>query len=216
MDLLCWPVCSGQVSFRLCKKHRLISVIILGFASGAYILVSSIYISECSEQTIRGTLGNLMPLMVNLGVLFVNGVSAFVSWTVMTGLCLIFPAIILFAMPFMPESPVFLMLRLREADAKKSLKRLRDPNHNVQDEINQISKSLAEKQAVGSVGIKDMMTRRKYLIPTIMSLMLMTIMQASGLNAIIFYLGDIFLKADTNMSPALQATLVSLCTVMLF
>ena len=154
-----------------------------------------------------------MIMMISLGLIFVNGVGSFVHWTVLTGICIIFPTLILVAMPFMPESPVYLMSRQRVADAKKSLERLRGPEHDVCEEIIQISKSLAEKQAVGSVGVKEMLTRRKYLIPTIVSLMLMVIQQLTGANAINFYLADIFFKAETGISPELQATLVSLCQV---
>ena len=186
-----------------------------GFSSGSYSLVSSIYIAECSEPDIRGTFGNLMPMMITLGVLFVNGLGSLVDWMVLTGICIIFPTLILAAMPFMPESPVYLMSRQRVADAKKSLERLRGPEHDVCEEINQISKSLAEKQAIGSVGVKEMLTRRKYFIPTSVSIMLMMIQQWSGVNAVNFYLGDIFLKAGTGISPGLQATLVSLCQVTL-
>ena len=194
-------------------KEQLICLKFPGFSSGAYILVSSIYISECSERNIQGTLGNMMSLMLNLGLLFVNGSSTFVHWTTMTGLCLISPALILCAMPFMPESPVFLMSRQKEEDAMNTLKRLRDPQHDVKDEMEQISRSLAEKQAVGYVSVKQMVTRRKYFLPIIVSEMLMIFQAISGLDAIVFYLGDIFIKAGTGISPALQATLASLCMV---
>ena len=184
-----------------------------GFSSGSYSLVSSIYIAECSEPDIRGTFGNLMPMMITLGVLFVNGLGSLVDWMVLTGICIIFPTLILAAMPFMPESPVYLMSRQREGAARKSLERLRGPGHDIWGEIQQISKSLAEQEAVGSVSVREMMTRRKYLIPTIVSLMLMVIQQLTGANAINFYLADIFFKAETGISPELQATLVSLCQV---
>ena len=195
------------------KEYFLISHKFLGFSSGAYILVSSIYISECSEQNIQGTLGNMMSLMLNLGLTFTNGISIFVHWTVMTGICLVFPILILIAMPFMPESPVFLMSRQKEEDARKTLKILRGPKHDINEEINQISRSLAEKQAVGSASVRQMVTRREYFLPIIVSLMLMIIQAISGLDAIVFYLGDIFIKAGTGLSPALQATLASLCMV---
>ena len=177
--------------------------------------MSSIYISECSEQNIRGTLGNMMSLMMNLGLLYTNSIEILVHWTALTGTCLIFPILILVAMPFMPESPVFLMSRQREEDARRALKILRSPQHDVDKEINQISKSLAEKQAVGSASVKDMVTRREYFLPSIVGIMLFLIQAMSGLDAITFYLGDIYIHAGTGINPALQATLASLCMVTL-
>ena len=176
-------------------------------------MVSSIYIAECSEPDVRGTFGNLMPMMITLGVLFVNGLGSLVHWMVLTGICIIFPSLILVTMPFMPESPVYLLSRQKEVAARESLGRLRGPGHDILTEIKKITKSLAEQEAVGSVSVLEMLTRRNYLIPTIVSLMLMVIQQLTGCNAIQFYLGDIFLKAETGISAELQATLVSLCQV---
>ena len=105
------------------------------------------------------------------------------------------------------------MSKQREEDARKTFKRLRSPQHDIDKEINQIRKSLAEKQAVGSASVKQMVTRREYFLPIIVSLMLMIIQAISGLDAITFYLGDIFTKAGTGISPALQATLASLSMV---
>ena len=155
-------------------------------------------------------------MMITLGVLFVNGLGSLVPWMVLTGICIIFPTMILLTMPFMPESPVYLMSRQKEGAARKSLERLRGPGHDIWSEIKKISKSLAEQEAVGSVSVQEMLTKRNYLIPTIVSLMLMVIQQLTGCNAIQFYLADIFLKAETGISPELQATLVSLCQVTLF
>ena len=152
-------------------------------------------------------------MMITLGILFTNGFGSFVQWTALTGICIIFPALILVVMPFMPESPVYLMVRQRREAARKSLRRLRGSEHDILGEIEQISNSLAEQEAVGSVSIKEMLTKREYAIPTIVSLMLMVIQQLSGVNAVMFYLADIFLKAETSISPELQATLVALCQV---
>ena len=98
---------------------------------------------------------------------------------------------------------------------EKTLKRLRSPQYDINKEINQIKKSLAEKQAVGSASVKDMVTRREYFLPMIVGIMLFLIQAMSGLDAITFYLGDIYIHAGTGIDPALQATLASLCMVTL-
>ena len=153
--------------------------------------------------------------MMDLGLLYTNGINILVHWTVMTGTCLIFPILILVAMPFMPESPVFLMSKQRDSEARKTLEILRGPQFDVQEEINQIRSSIAEKQAVGSASVKDMVTKREYFLPIIVGLMLFLIQAMSGLDAITFYLGDIYIHAETGIDPALQATLASLCMVTL-
>ena len=44
-------------------------------------------------------------------------------------------------------------------------------------------------------------------------LALMVLMQIGGINAVLFYLKDIFLKADTGYSPGLQTVIVSIFQV---
>ena len=59
-----------------------------------------------------------MPMMITLGVLFVNGLGSLVHWMVLTGICIIFPTLILVTMPFMPESPVYLMSQQKEGGSQ--------------------------------------------------------------------------------------------------
>ena len=40
---------------------------------------------------IRGTLGSIPPLMITVGMLFVNGVGALIHWMTLTGICIAFP-----------------------------------------------------------------------------------------------------------------------------
>ena len=44
-------------------------------------------------------------------------------------------------------------------------------------------------------------------------LTLMVLMQIGGINAVLFYLKDIFLKADTGYSPGLQTVIVTIFQV---
>ena len=49
--------------------------------------------------------------------------------------------------------------------------------------------------------------------PALIVLTLMVLMQIGGINAVLFYLKDIFLKADTGYSPGLQTVIVSIFQV---
>ena len=50
-----------------------------------------------------------------------------------------------------------------------------------------------------------MFTEAVYRKPTIIMLVLMAIQQLGGVNAILFYLNDIFISAGTDLDDGLQA-----------
>ena len=50
-----------------------------------------------------------------------------------------------------------------------------------------------------------MFTEAVYRKPTIIMLILMAIQQLGGVNAILFYLNDIFISAGTDLDDGLQA-----------
>ena len=51
-----------------------------------------------------------------------------------------------------------------------------------------------------------MFTEAVYRKPTIIMLILMAIQQLGGVNAILFYLNDIFISAGTDLDDGLQAS----------
>ena len=77
-------------------------------------------------------------------------------------------------------------------------------------------------KAVGSVGLLSLVTRRVYLVPTAISIVLMFFQQFSGINAVTFYAVQIFQDTGSDMAAdaaiylgliSMVATLVTLVTV---
>ena len=69
------------------------------------------------------------------------------------------------------------------------------------------------KSKLGSVSLKDILTRPEYLRPNLIMFVLMACRQMTGVNYVTFYLNDIFIKADTGFSSELQSTIVSAVAV---
>ncbi len=135
----------------------------------------------------------------------------------------------------MPESPVYLLSKGREEEARKSLQWFRGSSYDITDELEQVAikgrKSLhlseytmcylsvqmkvnvAHQANVGTVRLTELFTRPEYLKPTVIMLTLMVFRQTTGINAVLFYLTDIFIKADTGFSSELQAMIVALTQV---
>ncbi len=116
-------------------------------------------------------------------------------------------------MLWMPDSPAYLVTKDRERQARKSLQWLRGKSYDIDDEYREIVERHEEQQAIGSISFKEFLTKGVYVKPGLIMVALMFFQQFSGVNAVLFYLTDIFIAADTGISPGLSATLVSLVQV---
>ena len=117
--------------------------------------------------------------VISLGFsLFFSGlVGKFVSWQLLSGLCIIAPALMAIGLVFMPRSPVFLLSKGKEEEAKKSLRFLRGPNFDINSEMKALEASLEESKAIGSISIVSLLTNRVYLKPFLISMVSGTIFQ---------------------------------------
>ncbi len=64
-----------------------------GFASGAFLLLAPVYITEIAEPSLRGALGNGLTLAVTLGQATVNALSInkFLSWIEISAVAIVAP-----------------------------------------------------------------------------------------------------------------------------
>ena len=116
-------------------------------------------------------------------------------------------------MLFMPESPYHLLTKNDEKGARKALQWLRGSQYDIDDEMEEMKKTYEEQQKIGTVNIAEFFTKRVYILPCLIMLALMFFQQYSGINAVLFYLTDIFIKAGSSLDPGLAATLVSIMQV---
>ena len=145
--------------------------------SAAFCNSAQAYTVETVEPGLRGALASLQQLLASFGVFFSGLVGKFVSWQLLSGLCIIAPALMAIGLVFMPRSPVFLLSKGKEEEAKKSLRFLRGPNFDVNSEMKVLEASLEESKAVGSISIVSLLTNRVYLKPFLISMVSSTIFQ---------------------------------------
>ena len=145
--------------------------------SAAFCNSAQAYTVETVEPGLRGALASLQQLLASFGVFFSGLVGKFVSWQLLSGLCIIAPALMAIGLVFMPRSPVFLLSKGKEEEAKKSLRFLRGPNFDVNSEMKALEASLEESKAVGSISIVSLLTNRVYLKPFLISMVSGTIFQ---------------------------------------
>lgn len=82
--------------------------------------VTMIYITEIADKEIRGALGMLVQVMMNLGSLLMYGIGPFVSYTTLNSIVLAIPAIYLAACLWIPESPYYHLKDERIDAARKA------------------------------------------------------------------------------------------------
>lgn len=115
-------------------------------------------------------------------------------------------------MLFMPESPYFLVTKGKEERAKKSLQWLRGTKFNSNPELSLMKKTFKTQEEIGRISLIDLLTITTYLKPFLLMMAIHFIQQFCGINAIVFYMADIFLKAGLNIENSLAASAVVSCT----
>lgn len=188
------PFALGILLITFAKNSAMLIIgrLLYGFSSGAFGLLVPSYTSETAEQSIKGALGSLQQLIVTLGVLFVGVLGKYVEWRTMTGIFLFIPILMAVWMVFMPESPVYLVTKGKMEEAKKSLLFLRGPNFDADSELTEIKANVQASKDIGTVSLKTLLGTKQYVLPTMISIVLMFLQQFSGVNAVLAYAVQLF------------------------
>lgn len=184
-----------------------------GLAIGGSSVIGPMYIAEISPASKRGRLVGMFQLNVVSGILlayFSNyiisladfGVSA---WRWKLGVAAIPAAFFLLALMGIPESPRWLVAAGHLEAASAVLSRLGevDPEREAHD----IKEALLRE----SGGKEEPLFQRRYLLPIFLAISIAMFNQLSGINAILYYLNDIFERAGFGaVSSDMQAVLIGL------
>lgn len=190
----------------------LIGRVLLGIAGGAFCVTAPTYTAEIAQKEIRGTLGTFFQLLLTVGILFVYAVGSGVNVFVLNVICLCVPIVFGCIFIFMPETPLYLVMKNRNDDAIKSLKWLRGSDYDYNAELSELQSEHNDRQnAQGS--LMEALLRKASLRAIGISLGLMFFQQLSGINAVIFYTGFIFTAADTGIDATIATIIVGVMQV---
>jgi MFS family permease len=118
-------------------------VILFGM-TGMAIVVVPIYQAETAPKALRGMFGSTIQLMIIFGQVVATLVSygtksidTDAGWQIPVTLQILMPVLIFVLLPFLPESPRWLLSRDRREDAVKNLRKLRKSSteEQIQEEI---------------------------------------------------------------------------------
>jgi SP family galactose:H+ symporter-like MFS transporter len=183
----------------LCAVATSVPTLVAGrFLVGCGIGLTSVggpmYIAEASPARVRGAFVSLFQLAITVGILLAYvacaALAAAQAWRWMLGLAA-FPGLLLaIGMAFMPESPRWLVMRRRHAEARSVLAQI-DPNGDPAAALAALEHDLAGE---GHGSWRELAARS--LRPALMvGVGLAVFQQVTGINAVIYYAPQIFRAA---------------------
>ena len=182
-----------------------------GLGIGGSSVLGPMYIAEIAPPAWRGRLVGCFQLNVVIGILLAYVSNAWIDsmqlgateWRWQLGVSAAPAAIFLLALFGIPRSPRWLVMqgKLEESLAVLRLTGIPQP----QEELNEIVASIHQELAASA----DPLFSRQYRFPIFLSITVGMFCQLSGINAILYYLNDIFaLAGASKVSGALQAVAV--------
>lgn len=182
--------------------------IVIGISVGILDVLPQLYIHETAPATLRGTLLGAFNVFVSLGLLVGSIVDNYTSklmskqaYQIPLGVFFIIPAIIQVCLPFIPETPRWLVEHNKMDRARKDLTRLRNKNtppQVLEAELQQIIVAFeAEKSLTNSTALFDCF-RKTNLRRTLLSVALMTCLTGSGAVFVLVYGTYFFAVAGQN------------------
>jgi SP family arabinose:H+ symporter-like MFS transporter len=182
-----------------------------GLGIGGSSVLAPMYIAEIAPAKWRGRLVGLFQINIVTGILLAYlsnyaigraGLGA-LEWRWKFGIASI-PAALFFVMLFsIPRSPRWLASKGRVDEARQVLKAI--TNENYEQELQEIVASIDLEHGHG----KDSLFTWKYRFPIFLAVTIAMFNQLSGINAILYYLNDIFERAGfSKVSGDLQAVAI--------
>ncbi|CAH0546451.1 unnamed protein product [Brassicogethes aeneus] len=178
-----------------------------GMAGGGFCVSAPLYTSEIAQDDIRGALGSFFQLLLCVGILISNILGAYVDIKVFSIICAMIPLIFGVVFFFQPETPIYSMKKGNEAAALAALKKLRGANYKCELELEDIKKALEEERnsKISFVdGLKTTAAKKSLII----CFGLMFFQQMGGINAFIFYTGDIFKSTGSSLDPKVATIII--------
>ena len=183
-----------------------------GFSVGIISVATPVYIGEIVSANLRGLMLNCFQLLIVIGTLLTFSLSIVLrwQWLAIFNSC-VSTLIVIVVVPLVPESPVWLLKHGYPLQAMENLTWLRNDDTLVATQEYTIMEN-AVRQTTDNVSIREILSKKRYLKPLLLSIMLMLFQQFCGVNAIQNFAEQIFYDAGISNAvvASIFATVVSI------
>jgi MFS transporter, SP family, arabinose:H+ symporter len=187
-----------------------------GLGVGAAILIAPVYIAEIAPARSRGSLVSLNQLMIVIGISISFFSNYFLlslgadSWRWMLGVQAVPAGLYFLLLTLVPESPRWLLSKGRADGARAALAAVHGAAA-AHRELETLQANLVEKSR--HFGLRELLTGRLKRV-MVFGLGIAFFQQATGINAIFYYLPTIFASSGGELSTSFaQSVLVGLVNV---
>lgn len=171
--------------------------ILCGLTYGLCYTVVPMYLGEIASDRIRGSVTIMLTVMMKGGVLLAYTIGRFADFRTIAWLNLIPAACFICAVYWLPETPYFLLDQEKDAEARRSLERLRG-HSDVDAELSMMQEALRHsKQTSGS--IRELYVVRGNRRALLIVICLTCIQILCGSQSIVAYAETIFIKVGTGL-----------------
>uniref|UniRef100_A0A0E0F7W0 Major facilitator superfamily (MFS) profile domain-containing protein n=1 Tax=Oryza meridionalis TaxID=40149 RepID=A0A0E0F7W0_9ORYZ len=197
---------------------RFVTSVGVGFS----LVVAPVYNAEISPASARGVLSSLLDMFINVGILLsyvssyaLAGLPVHVGWRIMYGIGVLPPVFLAAGVLAMPESPRWLAMRGRHADARAVLVRTSDSVEEAELRLEEIKRAVeAPQESTGGVW-QELLLRPSAMVRRIVTCVvgLHFFQQASGIDAIVLYSPLVFKKAGMASNTSVLGATVAVGVV---
>ncbi|CAL4979268.1 unnamed protein product [Urochloa decumbens] len=198
---------------------RFVTSVGVGFA----VVVAPVYAAEIAPASSRGLLSSLVDFFITAGILLsyvsnyaLAGLPLGLGWRVMFALGVPPPLLLAVSVFAMPESPRWLAMRGRDAEACAVLERTSDTPAEAHHRLNEIRRALAADVDGDAAGVwRELFLSPSPAVRRIVTnvLVLYSFQQASGIDAIVLYSPLVFKKAGISSNTTVLGATVAVGVV---
>ncbi|VVC96024.1 unnamed protein product [Leptidea sinapis] len=187
--------------------------ILWGVSVGMVFTISPMYCAEIATDDSRGALGSFLQLFITLGFLLVYGIGPFISYSAVAYVGVAFVAVFAILFFFMPESPTYHLLKGDRAAAADCLATIRGRSRaGVEAELSlmesEVKASMAKTATIADV-FRGSNFKAFYI-----SCALVFFQQFSGINAVLFYMTDIFDASGSSIESSIATIIIGAVQVL--
>ncbi|CAO2149864.1 unnamed protein product [Urochloa humidicola] len=196
---------------------RFVTSVGVGFA----VVVAPVYAAEIAPASSRGLLSSLVDIFITAGILLsyisnyaLAGLPLRLGWRVMFAAGVPPPLLLAAGVLAMPESPRWLAMRGRDAEARAVLERTSDTPDEAHHRLDEIRRAVAAD--VGGAGVwRELFVSPSPMVRRILTnvLVLYSFQQASGIDAIVLYSPLVFKQAGISSNTTVLAATVAVGVV---